>query len=375
MQIIGFRQVPVGWRMLARDRIRFAITLAGVGVAVALMLFLAAVYEGVRTESNGYVEGRPVDVWIAQGNATNLVRSSSFLSTVRWGRLNRADGVASLHPLLRLITTLKVNGKVFTAFVCGVDPGAPATHPAIVEGPGTLHKGEIIVDWALAKRAGLRVGDPLFVQGRAYRVSGISSGTNVIISQFTFVALDDAQELLGMPNVVSFLLVTGRPGVTPQTLSATLRHAAPELNVFTADEFITNNLDELRTGLLPILATIAVFGAVIGAAVVTLLLYGAILERREDYAVLKAIGANAAYIRLLVLRQSIATVACGFAAGLLLYAVSQPVIASLVPIFVTALTPLSAAVIGEAVVVMGMIGALIPLARLERIHPAEAFRP
>ena len=375
MQIIEFRQVPVGWRMLSSDRMRFAITLAGVGVAVALMLFLAAVYQGVRTESNGYVEGRPVDVWIAKGNATNLVRSSSFLSTARWDGLRGEDGVAALHPLLRLITTLTVNGKVFTAFVCGVDPGAAATHPAIVEGPGTLRKGEIIVDRALARRAGLRVGDPLLVQGRPYRVSGISSGTNVIISQFTFVALDDAQELLGLPHIVSFLLVTGRPGVTPQALAATLRRAAPELNVFTADEFIANNLDELRTGLLPILATIAVFGAVIGAAVVTLLLYGAILERREDYAVLKAIGASATYIRLLVLRQSIATVAYGFAVGLLLYAASQPVIASLVPIFVTALTPLSAAAIGGAVVVMGMIGALIPLARLERIHPAEAFRP
>ena len=65
--------------MLTRDPGRFFVTVGGVGVAVALMLFLVGVYGGVRTESNGYVAGRDVTAWVAQSNTTNLVRSSSFV--------------------------------------------------------------------------------------------------------------------------------------------------------------------------------------------------------------------------------------------------------------------------------------------------------
>ena len=99
-------------------------------------------------------------------------------------------------------------------------------------------------------------------------------------------------------------------------LAADLRERAPSLNVFTADEFAGNNLDEMRTGLLPILATVAIFGGAVGAAVLTLLLYGSILERREDYALLKAIGASRSFLMRLVFRQCLTAVIWGFGFGL-----------------------------------------------------------
>lgn len=374
LPLFGLRQVPVGWRLVSHDPMRIGVTMGGVGVSVALMLFLASAYGGVSTESNGYVMQRPVAVWVAQGNSRNLIKSTSFLGGNTTDAVRTAAGVANVAPFLRLMSTLHIGGREFTAFVCGVDSTNPATSPTIVEGTGALGHGSIVVDRALARRSGLTVGDTLSIQGRPFRVSGISVGTNVVISQFTFIALDDAQKLLGFPNIVSFLLVQARPGVSPATLAATLRDEQPDLNIFTAEEFIANNLEELRTGLLPILATVAVFGGIIGASVVTLLLYGAILDRREDYAVVKAIGAGAGYVRLLVLQQSIASVACGYLVGLALYFASAPLIVKLVPVFVSALSFDAAVLVAVATLVMGTVGALVPIVRLQRIHPAEAFR-
>lgn len=360
--------------MVSHDPVRIGVTMGGVGVSVALMLFLAGAYGGVSTESNGYVKERPVAVWVAQGNSRNLIKSTSFLGSSTTDAVRTARGVASAAPLLRLIATLTIRGREFTAFVCGVDSTSAATRPTIVEGTGAIGHGRIVVDRALARRAGLAVGDTLSIQGRPFRVSGLSVGTNVVISQFTFIALDDAQRLLGFPNIVSFLLVQAAPGVTPAALAATLRDEQPDLSVFTADAFIANNLDELRTGLLPMLATVAVFGGIIGAAVVTLLLYGAILDRREDYAVVKAIGASAGYVRLLVLGQSLASAVCGYAVGLGLYFASVPLILRIVPVFVSALSLQAAVLVALATLLMGAVGALLPIFRLERIHPAEAFR-
>jgi putative ABC transport system permease protein len=244
----------------------------------------------------------------------------------------------------------------------------------VVDGAGTLEDGEIIVDRALARRSGLSVGDWLTIRGTLYQVSGLSTGTNVVVSQFTFVNQREAELLAGIKGVTSFYLVRARPGVAPSVLAARLEAAAPALNVFTASEFTRNNLEEMQAGLLPILATVALFGLVIGGALLTLLLYSSILERREDYAVLKAIGAGQGFLRALVVRQSLATVLCGLAFGAASYVVAAPAIQLLVPVLALALCTADLVLIAAAVVVMGAVGALIPLARIERIYPAEVFR-
>ena len=376
----GFRGIPLGWRLLSGDRMRFFVTVTGVGLVTALMLFLAGVYGGVETEANGYVAGRPVDAWVALNNSTNLIRSSSFLSSEWLGGLKNGDEVASVAPLLRLITTLSVRGKAYTAFVCGIDPSEAATRPAVVRGPGTLGRGDILLDLALARRTGASVGDLLLVQGHAYRVSGLTTGTNVVISQFTFVNLTDAQELLPVSfrRVVSFFLVTAKPGVSRRALVDRLRRnvegGEPALVVFTADEFERNNLDEMRSGLLPMLATVVVFGGLVGTAVLTLLLYGSIIERREDYALLKAIGASRGFLCRLVLKQALVTVAWGFLVGLGAYVAAQPVVTFLVPVVAVSLSLPACAVIAGISLTMAAFGVWIPLSRLEGIYPAEVFR-
>jgi len=375
-RFIGIRRVPLGWRMVSRDWIRFFVTVSGSGVALSLMLFLVGVYGGVKSESNGYVESRPIDVWVAQSNTTNLIRSTSFLDLYWYDTLLESPSVGSVAPLLRLITTLTINGTVYTAFVCGIEPGVPATRPTLTVGSGELAPGEIVVDRAFARRTGLTIGDTLLVQEEPFRVAGISTGTNAVITQFTFISMTDARNLLpkSLRNIVSFLLVAAKPGVSPAALAADLRERAPSLNVFTAEEFSVNNLDEMRTGLLPILATVAVFGGAVGAAVLTLLLYGSMLERREDYALLKAIGASRSFLTLLVFRQCLTVVIWGFGFGLLTYAVMKPVLMQFVPILTISLSWRAATLIGLAAIVMGLLSAWLPLSRLERIYPGEVFR-
>jgi hypothetical protein len=38
---LSARRVPLGWRMVSQDWVRFSVTVSGTGVALALMLFLA----------------------------------------------------------------------------------------------------------------------------------------------------------------------------------------------------------------------------------------------------------------------------------------------------------------------------------------------
>jgi putative ABC transport system permease protein len=231
-----------------------------------------------------------------------------------------------------------------------------------------------VLDRAFARRYRLAPGDWLRLQGVPFRVTGISRGTNAVITQLAFVSLGDARGLLGLGDVVSFLLVTGRPGVAPESLVAAVRRTGRRLNAFTQPEFARNNLDELRNGLLPVLATVDAFGAAVGAAVLGLLLYGTVVERREDFALLKALGAGRGALRRLVLRQAAFAVGAGFAAGLGAHLALAPLLGALLPQVPLALDPAAAALALALALAMGLAGAWLPIARLERVYPAEVFR-
>lgn len=366
--------VPLARRLVWHDRTRFLITVGGVGFAVVLILFLGAVYQGVRIESNGYVAGRPVSVWVAQDNTTNIIRSSSFLRGWRRDSLARLEGVAHVTPILRLITTAEMPAGHATLFVIGVAPGDTAAAPALVAGRQVRDSGEVVLDQAFARKFHLTPGDTLRLQERPYCVTGLSTGTNAVITQFAFIPLRDAHDMLGFQDVASFFLVTGRPGVSPDTLVARIRGAMRRVNVFTQAQFVDNNLAEMQSGLLPVLATVAIFGGLIGVAVLALLLYGAVIERREDYALLKALGAGRRAVRNLVLRQAIVAVTGGFAIGLAAYAALMPLVLRLVPQLALSLSPAAVALTFGAALLMGLGGALLPIARLHRVYPAEVFR-
>jgi len=287
-----------------------------------------------------------------------------------------SPSVASSAPLLRVIVPVLIRGKTYTSFICGVDPSAPATRPAIFEGRAGLGPDEMVVDRAFSRRARIAIGDVVALQRHEFRVVGISTGTNAVLTQMLFVRLADLQPLLpeGLQHIVSFILVTGQPGAPPDAVAADVRAHVPELSVFTEAEFTENNLEELRSSLLPILATVAVFGAAIGVTVLTLLLYSSVLERREDYALLKALGTNRGYLRRLVFMQCVFTVTGGFLAAEIVCGAATPIIGYFVPVLVFSFTARAGVLIAVAALAMGAAGAWLPVRKLERIYPAEVFR-
>jgi len=366
--------VPLARRMVAHDRVRVGVTVAGVGVAVVLMFFLVALYDGVRTESNGYVAGRPVTAWVAQASTTNFIKSQSLMPMRVVETVRAVPGVAEVTPLLRLILQLEVGARRVSTVAVGFDSRALAGRPSVVKGSDRLERGGIILDQVLARRLSLGVGDSLRSQGRTFRVTGLSRGTNLLLTQLAFLTLDDAGELAGFPGITSFFLVRADSGVDGPALVRRLRERVPDMAVLSQEEFAENNMEELRGGLLPILSTVAVLGAVNAVAVLALMLYGSVLERREDFAVLKAMGASQRVLTLLIVRQSLAAVGGGLVFGVVAYYVCAPVVLRIVPEMMLELSLSAVAAVAAGAVVVGLLGALWPLHRIARIHPAEVFR-
>lgn len=371
----GPRSLPVARRMLTRDGLRSLVTIGGVAVSVALPLLLFSVYAGARSEGNAWVASRPADAWVLHANSRNLVRSVSYLPGSLVDGLPTVPGVERVAPLLRVIASTVIGGRQVTFFVLGIEPGELLTLPEVVEGRAEPGPGEMLLDRTLARKHGLEVGDELAIQGITFRVAGLTAGTNAVVTQFAFATLADAQRLLGFEDIVSYFLVEASPGVSPGVVTDTLRRRFDELNTFTQADFSQNNLDEMRTGVTPLLGAVTLFGAVSGAAILTLLLYGSVLERRVDYALLKAIGAGQGWVDRLILRQALVVVAAGIGGGLALYTVSVPLLRVLVPELATQLEPATVAFTGMGALVLGALASWFPIRRLRDVYPGEVFRP
>lgn len=367
------RTVPLGRRLIARDATRFAITSVGVGMTVVLMLFLLALYQGARSEANGWVGSREVDAWVVQRSTTNFIKASSILP-VSTAEALLGPEVKEATPILRLISVLQAPEDTITAIVIGLEVDSDAGRPEVVAGSASPGPGEIVLDRALAARLGLGVEDSLTIEQRPFRVTGLSRGTNSVLTQFAFVSLEDARALLGLDLVVSFVLVRGIEGTSESRLLERLRERVPEADVLSQSTFSANNMEESRGGLIPLLLTVAILGGVVAVIVLTLLLYGSVLERREDYALLRAMGASSATLRRVVLGQAAAAVVGGLIVGPLAYLAAVPVVATLAPAVPVALSPLPVAAVAVGAFVIGGIGSLLPLRRVQRIDPGEVFR-
>jgi len=367
--------VPIVERMVWNERTRFLITACGIAFLVILMFFLGEVYEGVKAGSVGYIRQTGADLWICQKNSTNLLRSSSFLPVAAGSAIRKIRGVRETSGILRVLCTTRIGGGPVTLFLCGFDPDSPLGSPlSLKEGTPSIRSGEIIIDQAFAAKHGLHAGDSLDIQERRFRIAGICRGTNAVVAQFAFTTIESAQALLGFGGVASFFLVKGDGSVGSRALLDSVKLACPAWSVFSKAEFVENTLTEMKTGVLPILWTVAVMGCVVGVAVMMLMLYGSVFEKREDYALLKALGASHRFLTLLVIRKAVMCGLLGFVLGFLLNRLFNPLLIRLVPELCLEFRWSLAGTLLSASLAIGVLGSWLSIVKVVRFSPAEVFR-
>lgn len=367
--------VPVARRMILRDKGRFTITVGGVAFSVMLMLFLFGVYEGAKRGATAYVTQSPAELWICQNNSNNLLRTSSFFSSRFLTEMGELSGVGDVTGIVRVLVTTSLNERSVTLFLFGFDPSSRLGSPrGLIKGSSHIGPGEIILDRAFVNKHDLELADSLEIQGRNFRLAAVTTGTNAIVAQFAFSTLEDAQGLLGMPGIISFCLLATDGTKDPRAVAEEIRGRFPFLAVFNKDQFVRNNLDEMSSGILPVLGTIALLGLVIGVTLITLMLYGSILERRDEYAVLKAIGISQRALVSVVLKQSVSISTMGFLLGSVLAFTSFPLLLRWVPELSLTFTWSHVGVVTVLSFGIGALGSWAPIHKLVAIYPAEVFR-
>ncbi|MBI4261230.1 MAG: ABC transporter permease [Actinobacteria bacterium] len=364
----------LAWRNLLREPARLALSAAGVAFSVVLMLSLLGLYNSFERRVERYYQGVGADLWVAQSGTANFFNSPSVLPASARGEVAGIVGVASVRPYLGRIVAFRQGGEEFRTFAVGI-AGDERVGGAItvVEGTARPGPGEIVIDRVLAKNTGLSIGDRVRIRDLRLRVAGVSAGGDMVAFQYSFVAMSEARRLQGTVGVVNFLLVELLRGADPTAVARRIEDRLPDAEAWTEGQVIDRNQGVIEDAFLPMVAVLLAIGFVVGTAVIGLTTYSAVLEKRREYGVLKALGATFGAGLRAVLSQSAIAGATGYLLGVAAGLAVGRWVPGAVPQFTIDID-------GRHLVgVLALAGAMVlasvffPLRRIGRIDPAEVF--
>lgn len=323
---------------------RILTVVLGTAVVFTLLFLMTGLTEQFHREPRLTVEGIGAGSWIVRDGATGVFTSAATIDPAVGDGIGAEPIVAARHSIRQSSETLDVVVIGFAGL------GAPeVTAGRVPEAPG-----EVVVDAS----SELAVGDTAPIGPTTYEVVGLTRDATLFAGMpLVFMSLPDAQELVYRGQDLATALVTAEPaGELPAGLAALTPDAVAEDATRPLERSIASvNL-------------IRVLLWVVAAMIVGAVIYLSALERRRDFAVLKAVGASTrGLVGSLALQSvAIALVAAGIAAGL------QGVIAPVFPLTVTVpdVALLQVPVIAAVVAVLASVGGI---RKVTQADPVAAF--
>ncbi len=240
-----------------------------------------------------------------------------------------------------------------TVNLMGVQPGGLGD-PQVVSGHGLSGPDQAVVDSKLAAP----VGSALTLGGHLYDVVGVVDDRT----------MDGGIPIVYMPlATVQRAVIGGRPLITAVAIAGTPTNVPAGLVVLTPSAVVTDTVSALGSAAVSIDNTRSLMW-LIAAAIVASMLYVAALERKRDFAVLKALGSSSRALFLsLVLEAVVVTLLAAILAEVLSLFMG-PLFAQPIDI-----TPDARLVLPLIAVTVGVIASISALRRVTGADPATAF--
>ena len=365
---------------------RYLLIAGIVALITTLVLFIAALAEGLGDGNREYIEKLNGELIVYQDNV-DLSISASRLGRSTLAAIRRVDGVEDAGQVNVSNTTLVfLDGQEpLDVSLIGVEPGKPGEPPAF-EGVGLSRDraNEAVLDRNVALRAGLQVGDTIIVKSTQgteeeqypLTVVGISDGRQFFLQPSVFVPMltwekvrpgggqvPAAEELVS--NIVAVKLEN------PAEIDAAKSRILSEVSdVEVADRVTAYKATPGYSAQQSTLSTQQYFTLLIGILVIGGFFQIQTLQKVAQIGMLKAIGTTNGTVALAAITQIVAINTLGVAIGVggsLLLSLTFPV---QVPIVFTPNAVVPAVL---ALLLIGPLGGLVSVWALTRVEPLRAL--
>lgn len=362
-------------RNLLRERSRLLISILGVALSVVLMLVLTGLYNSYQTRIGDYYRDTDSDLWVVQSGTANFYHSSSVLPSRARPTIEAIAGVARVRPYVGRQVAVTVDGKDFVTYVAAVPEGDRVEGPVeVIEGSDQPRSGEIVIDDVFANETGLEIGDELRLRGRTFRIAGLTEGGDMIMYQYAWLPIEEALRLQGSAEIVNFYRVDLARGAVAGDVQRSIERAVPSAEAWSTDRVIEENQGLIKDTFLPVISVLLFIGFVVGAAVIGLMTYSAVIEKRREYGILKALGARPRDVFRTLLGQSGIAGLVGYAFGTIAAVALAIWVPGWIPQFAIDIEFRYVVAVFGAAAGMILVSIALPLLRLRRVDPAEVFR-
>ncbi|MDQ4091693.1 MAG: ABC transporter permease, partial [Actinomycetota bacterium] len=309
---------------LLAQRLRLLLTALAVVLGVGFLTATSVLSDSIRKGADGVfgVTAERSDAEVrsapAFAGATGPGAAREPMPQDVVNRIKAVDGVDEVAGLVQGYAQLldkdgdKV-GSVTTAAVGGSAAGLGTVSPfELSSGRAPQGGGEVVVDVATLRDAGLAVGDEVTIlftgPARKFRVVGaVTFGGKADVGGSTFALFDlpTAQEVLDRQGRLDDVVVSAKDGVTPDELVRRLDAALPDtLEVTTSAARADERSEMARQGLSIVNTSLTAFALIslgVGSFIILNTFTIVVTQRTRELALLRALGASRKQVRRSVL--------------------------------------------------------------------------
>jgi putative ABC transport system permease protein len=368
-----------------RSRGRFVLVSLVIALITVLVLFTAALAEGLGSGNREYIQKLDAELLVYK-EKVDLIIATSRIDRSTYNDIRRVEGVRQVGALsFSNVSIVLENSEPLKVALIGVEPGKPG-EPAVRSGGQLRGKraNEAIIDSNVARQSGLNVGDELAIksiQGTeeelyTLRVVGVSSSQKYSLQPSVVVPYEtfDRVKPQAVPGGAGGELVSNVAAVkldNPaewRSMAARIQAQVKEVEAVdlqTAYQSTPGYSAQQNT-----LNTQQYFVFVISILVIGGFFQIQTLQKVAQIGMLKAIGTPNDVIAVASAAQIVATTLLGVAIGAVVTVALSLVIPPVVPVI---FSPLSAVLVIPALVLMGPMGGMVSILHSLRIEPLTAL--
>jgi putative ABC transport system permease protein len=366
---------------LLHDKLRSAMTIAGVAFAVTLVFVQVGLFLGILDNASVTIDHIEADLWVTSRNTPNVDFAHGFPQGLVQ-RVRSVPGVERADNLLVQFLNLSLpSGAEEGMLVYGLEDFTRWGIPWNIESGDVrdLRRGAyMFLDASAERRFGkFAVGDYREVMGHRVKIIGRSrEALSFTTSPIAFLTYDLVQELSGgrMDGRTTYILVKLAPGADATAVAAELRRRLPHNDVYTKAAWAKRSRSYwvASTGIGLNMYLTVFLGCLVGVVVVTQTLYTSTMEHIKEFGTVKAIGGSNADIYRILGAQAVIAAVIGFVAGRIMAALLAPAMAQ---IRLKLIIPHEfAAIVFVGTLVLCLVAALVSFRKVAKIDPALVFR-
>ncbi len=379
--------IPLAWRQLTFDRLRFAVALVGVGFAVMLMLMQLGFRHAMLESAVHYQERLVYDLVLVSPKTVFIGLTHPFPRRRLYQGL-AVTGVEAVTPVYAYQQHFRNPWEFNTRnlLVVGVDPDRMVLRtPGIAENLHRLKRPDVILFdrrsrpefGPVSERFGKETIEPELAGRRVEIVGlfelGISFGVdgNVYTSDLNFLRIFSGRD----PGAIDLGLVHLARGADRAKARDSLeRLLEDDVLVLDRQDFVARELAywEGTTPIGYVFGFGLVMGLVVGGIIVYQILFADVSDHLREYATLKALGYSDLALSGVVLQEAVILALLGFVPGTLLAQAAYGIASKAIRMPVEMELARVVAVLVLTVVMCAAAG-LVALRKLKEADPADVF--